>query len=199
MDIIFDRNPLNTKVTLDEVDKRILWHKIKIAELEERLGAAHMYLNPEATYHNVEKARAETDPDFWESEDGKSRLDEHCDSLLEYYVQELVGSHYGDCTCIPASCGKCHAEHMLGVNTIIGLGKHSAYKIDAAINSTRSVEEAIESLENYVPRVTNPEAWEKLGGWEQYAERWKAEATAAAAWLKQYRQNHIENYAKELS
>src|SRR6185369_3125953 len=57
---------------------------------------------------------------------------ESLDQHVSDYVVELAGEHSGDCVCFPCSCVKCHAESLLGVDTIPGLGKHSAYKVGAA-------------------------------------------------------------------
>ena len=143
MKITYNKNPLLTTVELDENEKKELWYKIKIKEMEEILFSAHFYL--EEKYFDLERAKDDLDPDYY---------------------------------CI---------------DTIKGLGKHTAYKINAAFgtNNEKSIDEAIEYLANYDPKPKDPEsdAWKKLGGYEQYVPRWKEEAKMAHDWLVNYKIN----------
>jgi hypothetical protein len=129
MKINYNKNPLYTTIDLEEYEKKELWLKIKISEMEELLSSASMYL--EEKYFNLEKARKEVDTDYYFSDD-KSPIDKRCDTLLEHYLEELQSYHVGDCTCVACSCSKCQAESLLGINTMPGIGKHSAYKINGA-------------------------------------------------------------------
>lgn len=109
--------------------------------------------------------------------------------LHDDYVAALRGTHVGDCTCVPCSCLKCHAEGYLGINTIPGLGKHLAYKVNAAFgpDGERTIDEAIEYLANYDPKPTSP-MWDgRLELWESCLPRWRDEASRAHAWLIEHR------------
>ncbi len=188
MKINYNKNPLYTTIELDEQEKKELWYKIKIAELEEHLLGAELYLSENPKWFDLNKAREEVNSAHLESENGqKSKLDKWCDQMLNYYTSELMASHAGDCTCFPCSCGKCHAEDLIGVHTTQGLGKHSAHKILNAFgqNNEKTIEEAIEYLANYEPTSS----WE---GWEAHAQRWKAEAKAAHDWLVDYKNKHFK-------
>lgn len=213
MKITYNKNPLCTTVELDEHEKKELWYKIKCNELVDLLFDAHFHLQDETKWFDLDKARKALEPKYYledEDENGienlKSRLaaddwpsraeglNARVTMLQEHYIQELMGFHIGDCTCVPCSCSKCHAEGLLGINTLKGLGKHSAYKIDGAFgkNNERSIDEALESLKNY---STEPPAdltgWDKVGDWEKHVPRWTAEAKAAYEWLKQYNENFL--------
>ena len=193
MKITYNKNPLLTTVELDENEKKELWYKIKIQEMEEILFSAHFYL--EEKYFDLKRAKDDLDPDYYcnEEDNKKSKLDERCDMLLETFLSELQSNHIGDCTCVACSCMKCHAEGLLGIDTIKGLGKHTAHKINAAfgINNEKNIDEAIEYLANYDPKPKDPEsdAWKKMGGYEQYVPRWKEEAKLAHDWLVNYKIN----------
>lgn len=195
MKITYNKNPLFTTIDLDENDKKELWYKIKVAELEELLSSTHFYLE-EGKYFNLERARKEADPEYY-CTDEKSPLDKRCDELLEHYVSELQSRHIGDCTCLACSCSKCHAESLVGIDTIPGLGKHSAHKIDGAFgkHNEKTIDEAIDSLANYDPKPSDPnsDGWKKLGGYEQYIPRWKAEAKNAHDWLVNYKNEHFKD------
>lgn len=199
MKIIWNKNPLRTVIELDEFEKKEFWYKIKIKELEEIVTTGHFTLShhewhnkaikPRTLEETVAEAMRELDPSYVYNEgesEGKG-IDARVQELFEYYMADLAGPHVGDCTCVPCSCTKCHAEDILGINTIKGLGKHSAYKVDSAFgkNNERSIDEALEHLKNYVPKAD----W---AGWEAHADRWTKEAKAAYEWLLAYRQAHPE-------
>jgi len=211
MKITYNKNPLKTTVELDDHEKEVFRLKIKVKELEEDLSSASIYLDPKnASWvmnstprrpqgHTLETLIEEVrkdylDMDYMFGEKGEEHsLDKRVDMLLEHYLEELMGWHVGDCTCVPCSCSKCHAESILGIDTIKGLGKHSAYKVDSAFgkDNEKTIDEALESLRNYDPKPTGP-GWDKLGGYEQYVPRWKAEAASAYEWLLNYRNTHFK-------
>ena len=197
MKITYNKNPLFTTVELDENEKKELWYKIKVKEMEELLFDAHFHLQ-EGQYYDLNKARNAVEPDYYLDEDDngeKSKLDKRADLLLEHYLAELQSNHVGDCTCVPCSCSECHAESILGIDTIPGLGKHSAYKIDGAFgkNNEKTIDEAIESLANYKPV--------RSGSWENYPQedfdkhlpRWTAEAKLAHDWLVNYKNTYFKD------
>jgi hypothetical protein len=187
MKIIYQDNPLDTVVELSESDRKEFWLKIKISEMENILESA--WLESNKTYYDIEKIRKDLDIDYWSSDDNtKTKLDERVDELFDIYIAELNGSHVGDCTCVPCSCTKCHAEDVLGINTIQGLKKHVASVIESAFNEYKTIDDAIYSLENYVPDRSK-------GGWDSASdEQWECarpsfykHAAEAAMWLKNYK------------
>jgi hypothetical protein len=192
MKITYNKNPLDSTIELNEYEIKELWYKIKLAEMEDLLLEAHFNVE-EGKYFDLEKARKKLNPEYYCSDD-KTKLDERCDTLLTYYLEELKSNHCGDCTCVACSCGKCHAEALLGINTTKGLGKHSAYKIDGAFgtNNEKSIDEAIESLANYNPGTKGP-AWNKFSQEEfnKYIPRWMDEAKTAHDWLVNYKTEHF--------
>lgn len=198
MKINYNKNPLCTTIELEEAEKKELWYKIKINELQELLSEAALSLE-EGKYFDIERARKEVNSDYYypENNNEKSELDKRCDMLLEHYLKELQSTHCGDCTCVACSCEKCHAESLLGINTILGIGKHSTYKINGAfgVGNTKSIEEAIASLSTFHinPEDYKSEGWIKIGGYEQYVPRWEAETKVAHDWLVNYRNKHFNN------
>lgn len=199
MKITYDENPLNTKVELDEHESKELWYKIKLEEMEDLLFEAHCFLGRDdgdgITFdQDLDKVAEAADHKYYMAEKHGDRtpLDDRVDKIHKYFIEALVNSHAGDCTCLPCPCEKCWAEHLLDIDTIKGLGKHPAHYLFDAFGETpknnwknqRNIHEAIQYLENYVPTAN----WK---GWEQHADRWKSEASEAAKWLKQYRKQHF--------
>ena len=197
MKITYAENPLFTTIELDDHEKEVLRLKIKVNELEERISSADIYLDPgnahwvmkETKRHQphtletlIEQVRKDyLDIDYiWAEADAERSLDKRVDVLLEHYLDELMSCHGGDCTCVACSCGKCHAEGLLGINTIEGLGKCCASKVNSAFgkDNERTINEVLESLLNYNPVASA--AWDKAGA-------------SAHAWLLNYRDTHFKD------
>ena len=125
MKIVYTENPLCTRVELDVHEAKNFWYLIKLAEMEELLFDAHFHMQDDR-WHNMDTARSAVDPDYYmnDEDDKPTKLDQRVKTLHDYYMADLACSHGGDCTCVPASCSKCHAESMLGIDTIPGMGKH---------------------------------------------------------------------------
>ncbi len=197
MKITYNKNPLWTTVELDEQEKRELWYKIKVKEMEELLFDAYFHLREKDKHFNLESARKAVEPDYYlgVTDNEKSDIDKRCDEMLEYYLAELQANHVGDCTCVACSCMKCHAEDLLGINTTKGLGKHSAYKINAAFGNKneKTIEEALEFLNNYNP--IKGDAWSKFSQeeFDKHVPRWTAEAKLAYDWLLKYKNEKLNN------
>jgi hypothetical protein len=202
MKITYTPNPLNTIVELEEHEQRELWHNIRFNEMLDMLFSVHY----EVAYKkepDINRIKKEVEPDYYLNEkDGeKTPLDKRCDELLVHFLEELKGSHIGDCTCFAMSCSKCHAESKLGIDTIKGLGKTHGHKIQSAFSykegdvwKGRSLDEALAILGGYDPKQTDPNtdpAWAKVEGYEAQIPRWKAEAKAAYDWLLAYRNEHF--------
>jgi hypothetical protein len=213
MKITYNKNPLYTTVELDESEKKIFELKIKIAEYEEMVHGAYFTLShhdwwnksiakdgaakPVRTLEDtVQEAIKELHPDYWCQEDneGPCKMEQRVQMLLDHFLTELQSYHCGDCTCVAMSCSKCHAERLLGINTIPGIGKHELYKIDGAFgkNNEKSLDEALESLKNYkVEPPADTSSWDRVGGFEQYIPRWTQEAQGAYQWLLKYKEEYF--------
>jgi hypothetical protein len=202
MRIAWAENPLETRVELDAADRLLLRAKLKVEYLEDRIVSAYFELTPKHTSHvdadaRVVRAAQILDIDYVlddEARDGKT-LTEWLEAQAADYEQELLGKHVGDCTCVPCSCTKCHAENMLGVDTVRGLGKHSAYKIDSAFANGASIHEAVERLANYKPTHDPASSWPRED-WEKHVPRWIEEGKRAHAWLAAYRDEHFAGGAR---
>jgi len=197
MKITWTENPLETRVELDVDDKLLLHERLKVEYLEDRLISTCIELNPDQRVNTtieerVERARRALDIDFSlddEEKDGQT-LSQYLEGRAADFAQELMGKHIGDCTCVPCSCTKCRAESMLGIDTIKGLGKHTAYKIDAAFKGDVTIDEAIRRLEDYQPTYDPNSKWPR-SDWEQHVPRWIEESKRAHAWLVAYRDEHF--------
>lgn len=208
--IIWHPNPLRTVVQLDEHERIVLRLKLEIERLQDRMGSADLDLDPEwrAKHHAdrtaeeaIAAARRTLNCGFsiYGEPHGGKTFAQNLDELLEHYVTELVGTHDGDCTCVPCSCSKCHAEHLVGVNTTEGLGKHPGSRIKSAFwrpkgQPERTLDEAIERLRDYEPVMHD--GWP--GGTEDFQKhvpRWRAEAKHAHEWLVAYKAAHFPDAA----
>lgn len=193
MKIIYNKNPLLTVVELDENEKKEFWYKIKIKEMEELLFSAHHFI--EDPKHQ-DSAKKYLEPSYYMSEDGKSQLDERCDELLAIFLADLGGIHSGDCTCVPASCTKCYAESILGIDTIKGLSKYSANKINTAFgkDNEKSIDEVLDSLLNYKPIISAQEQkkWDNIGGYDKHLPKWQLDAQKAYDWLLNYKKEYLD-------
>ena len=199
MKIVYNKNPLHTQVFLDEHEKKEFWLKIKIEELEHQLFGAHFHLT-EKDFCDIERAKQESDPKYYWADDGeKPLIDKRVDTLYNCFIENLEHNpHGGDCTCVACSCSKCQAESLLKIDTMPGLGKHEAHKIQGAFilngetkwgSPQRSIEEAIETLSHY--KCEGPPPWE---GAEAHYPRWEAETERAHKWLINYRDLHFSNH-----
>lgn len=195
MKITYNKNPLYTTIELNKNEKKELWYKIKITQMEDLLSNANFYLENSDLF-NLENAKKSVNFEYYISENKeKPPIDKRTDILLEHYVYELQKSHCGDCTCVAYSCGKCIAENLLEIDTILGLPKHSANNIESAFGkeNQHTIEEAIENLSNYKidPENYQTDGWKKIGGHEQYIDRWIQEAKVAHDWLVIYKKTKL--------
>jgi len=180
--ISWNENPLSSVTELTEAGKQYLKLKVIISEFEEWGGYVHYTLIKEDL--TLEKAKEVSR--FIDSE----LIDKRVDTNLPFHLDALTSSHCGDCTCVPASCPKCHVESLLGIRTTKGLSKHQATKIADAFKSQGdavTLDQAIVRLENYNPKAT----WE---GWEAHAPRWEREAKEALLWLTAYKEKHFPDH-----
>ncbi len=110
---------------------------------------------------------------------------------VQNYIHYLNTQHMGDCTCVPCSCMRCHAEEMLGINTIKGLGKHQASKVLGAFgkDGNRTIDEAIASLD-VTPEYNKSPTWPDSLDYNIHIPRWESERKSAAALLRTYKEEH---------
>lgn len=198
MKITYTPNPLRTTVELDEHEKKEFWYKLKLERYEERMFSAHFSLE-DGEYFDIARARNEVDPKYW-LDDGREKIDQHITEYQNYYINALLDIHMGDCTCCASSCPKCHAEHLLGIDTIKGLGKFEGSKVFHVFwkdnnpdpNSERTLDEVITLMDVPYKPVKGP-AWDKFSqaDFEVHIPRWQMEHDRALAWLKRYRDEHF--------
>lgn len=190
MKINWHQNPFLTTVELDEHDKITLLKAYQAEAYENILCELDLWIDG--------KIQQDDPPTLKTVGEKISKWGEICNLEVDSEeIQELIEylnySHMGDCTCVPCSCMRCHVEDMLGVNTIEGLGKHSAYKVQGAFgkDSTRTIDEAIESLETPKEYVKG-DAWKNYSqeDYEKHIPRWEKEREVAAKWLRNYKERY---------
>jgi len=169
MKITLNQNPLHAVVELDEREIAALRQKLIIADLEDRLAEASFRLT-DGKYFNLELARKSTKLSFLDEDGATGEHAQEIDRRLKYYVEALTEVHGGDCTCIPASCMKCHAEEMLGIDTA-PYSKHTGNSIQSAFSKPgTTLDEAIEVLRTPI---------EPQKGYEQHLARWNVQRAQA--------------------
>lgn len=191
MKIIWHQNPLRTTVHLDDSDKQRLLLFIQNEKYSEMLCSLDLWLKGdidkkiEPTIENMLNRISE----WGEICNMKTNNEE-----VQYLVDALQYSHGGDCVCWACSCEKCFAEAALAINTIEGLGKHSANKIMNAFGEKgdRTINEAISILEMPYDYDTRHKSWEKYSreDYEKNFSRWQAEKDTAIKWLRKYKEEH---------
>lgn len=208
MEIIWNENPLKTQVVLTQHEKDILWYKLKIDLLIDAMCAVELSLDKEFNenlkrsklgpdyVHTPEamlaEVREELRYDYHGGEDtGEGSFNARVDEMHRYYVESLLGSHGGDCTCFCATCIKCDAEHKMGINTIEGLNKHAGHYVCLAFNRRDcDLDKAIQNLEEFKPR-------KKFGSDDALQAQWSDWAAAALTWLVKYREDHFKGKENE--
>lgn len=213
MKITYAPNPLDTIVELDEHEIEIFRLKLKLEQYEDMMFGAHWAITERLKDMGglkalsldaaLDEARRELDPKKW-CTDGESQVDARVEELLQHYLEELRLSHMGDCICAACTCSKCHAEHVLGVQTLKPFpGKHVLHKIATTFSRWNqatgkhdgpevTLDQAIERLAGYDPQPPeNMSIWDKVGGFFSHVPRWKTEAKEAHDYLVAYRDTHF--------
>lgn len=188
MNIIWNPNPFLTKVEIDDRDKQMILLAYQNEEYSEILCGLNMELKGEygrPALTDLEVVKKEIDK--W----GAICNMEVDSEQIQCYISYLNTEHMGDCTCVPASCIRCQVEDMLGINTIKGLGKHQANKVQSAFgkDGNKTIDDAIASLEE-TPSYKKPDTWPDSVGYDVHIPRWESERVSALKWLKAYKEEH---------
>lgn len=194
MKIVWDKNPLNTRVELTDPEKEMFILKARLERIEDVVGMAALCLDedgPMRAHFNPKLALS-----YLSSLEDNEDAEDYCKALFHELEK---GSHCGDCTCVPSSCIKCHAEELAGVDTLNGLRKQTAMYVERAFgkDGERTIDDAIAVLADYSPK--------RLGAWldrpveefEANVDGWKKQAVAAHAWLVDYRDTRLGVHAVE--
>lgn len=135
MKIIYDRNPLNVKIYLDDKEKEIFKWKYIAKRLEDNILFIKFFLT-DTRGISVDKAL------------------EFCKEIqsyeksIEYLIDSLTYPHDGDCVAFACSCEKCWAEDILEINTAppsktIGSAISAAFRELQNNNITENETEAV--------------------------------------------------------
>lgn len=194
MRIVYHPNPLRTQFFLDPTEEQILWFKIKITEMDNLLFEADFRLHEQ--YFDLDAARKAVDSSYYQSDDDNepSKLDQRVSQLCSLAIQELRSDHFGDCTAVACSCGKCYAEQLLGVDSIPKASKSILSAIRGAFKTNETtLDEALTCLSTWHLDLSPEEiqTWNDHGGYEQYIEGWKKQRKAAYEWLRRYQEEHF--------
>lgn len=190
-------NPLRTVVEPDDAEIELMRWKQRVEELKDDITSAATHFKRGETEKAMRAINIEPGDDMavynylYNSRDGKGGLERRVDEMIDCYVRALRDVHVGDCTCVPASCAKCAAEEMMGIDTVKGMSKYVGHRIASAFapnkngdwQDTKSIDEAIAVLANFGPR----DDWK---GYEAHADRWMQQARDAHAWLSGYKTDH---------
>lgn len=187
MKILWNENPMRSSVELNDDDKKLLKAKIMIEILTEFCYDIKFGSEDQASLERQERTiKAIKNFDVEQKE---KRADEH----YEYAIAALSSTHCGDCTCVAASCEKCWAEDLLGINTIEGLSQHAGRYILGGFSNDRSIDEVLDDLKNW-------EAGPREGAWMKYSQKdydklcksWKSQSDSAYKWLLNYKETKLE-------
>jgi hypothetical protein len=188
MKINWNQNPLYSTIDVDDKDRHMILLSLQTDKYSELLCDIDMYIETSTKNATPIDMKYITNKISGWSTICDMEVD---DAEVERCVTFLQESHGGDCTCWPASCMKCYAESMLGVNTLEGLGKHSANKIMGAFSNNNTISDAIKILETE-QSYTKTALWDMFTQeeYEKHIPRWKNEKEIAAIWLIKYKEMH---------
>lgn len=190
MKINWNQNPFLTTVELDEKDKLLILKTHQAEEYENILCEIDLWIGG--------KIRQGQPPTLESVGEEVSKWGGICNlktdsEEIQNIIENLNYFHGGDCICIPCSCMRCYVEDMLGINTIEGLGKHSAHKVQKAFgkDGNRTIDEVISILETPKEYIKG-ESWEKFSpeDFTKHIPRWQKERELGAKWLRNYKQQH---------
>jgi hypothetical protein len=191
MRIIWNQNPLRTVVELDEQDKRLLLLSVQNERYANILCEINLWLSGKID-KNTPQTTEEVQKRINKWEEVCNMDETHHE--VQLLVEELQGSHGGDCVCWPCTCFKCLAEDHLGISTTKDLGKHEGSYIMGAFgkNGDRTIDEAIESLKTKHSYETRNLSWAKYSReeYEKHIPRWESEKKNALEWLQKYKEEH---------
>lgn len=197
MRIHWKPNPLDTVIEVSTADVDRMRDKLITNELKNFIYDVGYYVDSKMRRYDTAKA-VEKIKSF-----NMKSIETEVDRQLEYLVADLAGTHVGDCTCVPCSCTKCWAEHYLDIDTIKGLGKHEASKIQGYFlnkdGTVSTIDEVLDKLLNYeIQPFEENEAWK--GGhftkeyYESWIPEWTAQAKRAHDWLLAYKNEHEKDF-----
>jgi hypothetical protein len=193
INFIWNQNPLATSVVLSEEALCLFKHKIMIDELQNEISEASFELSPkfrrwrnQLRDYNGKKRKRET---LKQASEKAFKILEHLstkefkqnvDEIVNCYIHDLKGTHYGDCVSQATTCHKCLSENILGINTIPGMSKRMGVFISHAFRSSDgTINGALNYMASYEPDSTiNPEI----------AQNWKTTNSIAHEWLKSYKE-----------
>lgn len=190
MKIEWAENPLETKVFLDDRDRQMLLLSVQNDEYCDILCGIDLWLNGQIEKENIPTIdKIHNRIKLWGD---ICNLEVDCEEV-KYLEDSLQYSHVGDCTCVPASCEKCRAEHALGIDTIKGLGKHPGAKLQGLFGGygdkpRRTIDEVLEELSKPC-EYKKPDNWPDKVGYEKHIPRWENEKKHAYEWLKKYKED----------
>lgn len=140
MKIEYTEQPLDYIVTLSDKEKELLKLKIRLELYEEYFFDIGYYLDNEK----------KIDLNYIKNLVDEDRIDFRVNQLFDIYVNNLMLGHAGDCTSIPCSCTKCHAETLLDIKSPLEeLNNSEMFKLQTAqIKQITKIDDIISYFES---------------------------------------------------
>lgn len=191
-------NPMETKVFLDDADRKYLRLAIRLEAALDAISYTRLLEKLEKP-EDIERYRGYV-KGYMDTAYDEDHVSAKIDEQVKMYEEELLSGHMGDCVCFACSCMKCWAEGLMGINTIKGLGQHEAHKIDMCFTDTsgekwkRRDATAAQVLEDLAKpiRREKPDSWENhtQEQYESHIPRWERERENALKWYQNYVKEH---------
>jgi hypothetical protein len=189
MNIIWNENPFNTSVELDDRDKTYLLLSYQTERFADIFCDVNLRIKAEIGSGEITVDEIEKKISKWGDIYNLTIDSDEIKELVSY----LNSGHCGDCICVACTCMNCYVQEYLGIDTLKGLGKHSAHKVIAAFDQvkTNSIDDAIEYLSKK-PEYIKGEAWKNHSqeSYEKHIPRWETERLQGIKWLKLYKEKH---------
>lgn len=196
-------NPLQTKVFLDDADRKLLRMAIRLDAALDAISYRDLRdkaAKPEDAERYASYIKKYDDIAYDDIAYDEDAVSEEIDKQVAMYEEELKSGHCGDCICFACSCMKCWAEGLLGIDTLKGLGQHEAHNIDQCFIDTtkepwsyveRTVDEVVALLSIPTSPIKN-EHWKNSSqeDWDKHLPRWESERKRALEWYKNYIKEH---------
>lgn len=140
MKIEYTEQPLDYIVTLSDTEKELLKLKIRLELYEDYFFDIGYHLE------NDKKI----DLNYIKNKVDENLIDFRVNQLFDIYVNNLMLGHAGDCTSIPCSCAKCHAETLLDIKSPLSeLNNSEMFKLQTAqIKNISKIDDIIFYFEN---------------------------------------------------
>lgn len=145
-------NPLENKIHLSWVGIHTFKFLFVVYELSKKIIITKSYLSKNIDDKELQYLKKDLDIDdffnFTEYEPLMAVEDYFQQLHGQKILDSLQGSHNGDCVKQPSSCLKCHAEELLGIDSLLSDDRYVTYFINSAFTKTQCLSDAINNLKS---------------------------------------------------